>query len=99
MNLREAHRFLGELLDAGVSPEIPLVTLVEGQASEVSDFGGLSGAYLGDPSPSMVAFTPRSGAMVVALGQLQDLGEPTAGCAPFDLPIECLAPPAKAQGN
>lgn len=97
MNLRDAHRFLGELLEAGVSPEIPLVTLIDGQASEVSDFGGLNGAYLGDPSPSMVAFTMQQGSMLVALAQLQDLSEPPAGCAPFELPIECLAPAAQAR--
>lgn len=35
MNLRDAHRVLGELLEARVSPEFPLVTIVDGQASEV----------------------------------------------------------------
>lgn len=61
MNIGELHRHLGELLAAGVSPDMPVASLEDGWPYELRDPVLMSGLYYGDPSPKLAGFFQKSG--------------------------------------
>ena len=64
MNLGQLHSYLGALLDAGVEPSLPVVSLVDGWPQEVYDITRIKGQFDGDPAPKMSAFKRMEGSML-----------------------------------
>lgn len=96
MNLGQLHAYFGSLLDAGVDPSLPVVSLVAGWPQEVSDVVRLIGKFDGDPAPKMSAFKPMEGTMLalVPIGEDQSMllnpgeGEKPASHQEEELPVE-----------
>ena len=94
MSLRTLHTYLGQLLDAGVNPDIPVVGMSDGWPCEIADVASLKGKYHGDPSPKMSAFDFREGEMLalVPIGEdVSDLINNHSHCE-IDLPVEPQSP-------
>lgn len=75
MNLKTLHTYLGDLLQAGVQPDLPVVSLVESWPCEIYDVAMLTGDYSGDPHPKLPAFAHRTGAMLVLVPITEDVSE------------------------
>lgn len=75
MNLQELHSYLGELLSAGVSPDIKVAALVDNWPHELREGAVMEGSYLGDPAPKMSAFTYAIGEFLLLEPMCQDLGD------------------------
>lgn len=54
MNLQSLHTYLGQLLDAGVAPDIPVVALADEWPREVHDIYMFDGGYHADMAPKLV---------------------------------------------
>ncbi len=67
MSLKALHSYLGQLLDAGVNPELPVTGLSDGYPCEIASVICLDGRYQGDPSPKLSAFLPKDGQMLVLI--------------------------------
>jgi hypothetical protein len=95
MNLRELHEYTGKLLAAGAPGVLPVVSLSQGEVSEVVDVALIDGEFKGDPSPQMVGFRRMSGQMLVLVPVTEDVselvnaidGSPATHVA-CDLPVE-----------
>lgn len=75
MNLTTLHQYLGQLLKAGVSPDLPVAGITEGWPNEISDVRLLSGSYFYDPSPKMVANVRRDGMVLALVPTNEDVSE------------------------
>jgi len=75
MNLKTLHTYLGDLLQAGVPPDLPVVGLVESWPREISDVAMLTGDYSGDPHPKLITYAHRTGAMLVLVPITEDVSE------------------------
>lgn len=76
MNLGALHRYLSELLAAGVSPDIPVASLDDGWPNEVRGPVLMAGPYHGDPSPKMVGAFKKNGPFLLlepVSGDVSDL--------------------------
>lgn len=67
MSLKALHAYLGQLLDAGVNPDMPVVGLSGGWPCEIANVICLEGQFNGDPAPNMVAFLRKEGPMLALI--------------------------------
>jgi len=92
MNLIQAYRYLGKLLEAGIPPEVPLAAMSNGWPCEIADAVLLSGDYKGDPYPKMSAFALRTGPVLalVPIGEdpsdLANEGTHSSSAPPVEFP-------------
>ena len=98
MDLKSLHTYLGKLLDAGVSPSIPVVALADEWPREIDDVEFLDGGYHGDMAPKL-SIARLNGPMLVLVPIGEDKGAllSASGSEPpthrrLDLPVE---PPHK----
>ncbi|CAN7752402.1 hypothetical protein [Duganella sp. LjRoot269] len=72
MNLKSLHTYLGQLLDAGVAPDIPVVALADEWPREVHDIYMFDGGYHADMAPKLVV-----GRLIGPMLTLVPIGEDT----------------------
>ena len=85
MNVSQLHGWLGQILDAGVSPKLPVVCICDGWPCEIAGAEMLEGKFRGDPAPSLIAYRPGSGTMLalVPIGEgVGDLLAPSVAGTP-----------------
>lgn len=99
MNLKSLHTNLGQPLDAGVAPDIPVVALAAEWPREIHDICMFDGGYHADMAPKLV-IGRLNGPMLTLVPIGQDTGALISGSAKelpthrrIALPIE---PPYKA---
>ena len=75
VNLGTLHNYLGQLLEAGVNPEIPVTGISDGFPLEIADISLLAGSYYYDPSPKMVANVLRNGTVLALVPINEDVSD------------------------
>lgn len=75
MNLQELHNYLGHLLEAGVDPNLPATSVVDGVPMEISEARLLTGTYSYDPAPKLPGFTRREGTVLALMPCFEDISD------------------------
>ena len=75
MDIGTLHRYLGQLIAAGVNPTYPVAGITEGWPQEISQIRLLSGSYFYDPSPKMVANVRRDGTVLALVPANEDVSD------------------------
>jgi len=74
MNLKQLHTYLGRLLDAGLSPNLPVAGLTYEWPSEITDVRMFAGGFDGDPHPKL-AILRSEGEMLLLMTVREDVGD------------------------
>lgn len=67
VNITELHSYLGRLLEAGIDPNLPVVSLVKSLPQEIDDLIGVEGDFEGDPSPQIMPSRQMKGRMLALI--------------------------------
>lgn len=94
MSLKSLHAYLGQLLDAGLDPNMPVVSINDGWPCEIADIRCIVGRYHGDPSPKMSSFSPKEGNVLALIPITEDVSDllNSKSHSEVVLPVEATSP-------